>query len=413
MLDRTGQVRWFQSYHTMKNTDEPTNPELDITASHELLNSILDRGLDGLPAALSILINQAMIAERSSALGAGPYQRSQDRKGHANGFKHRTFNTRMGPLDLAIPQVRGEVEFFPSALERGQRSERALKVAIAEMYVQGVSTRRVTAILQQLCGLEVSSTDVSRASKLLDEELERWRNRPLPAISHLILDAQYHKVRFNGAVRSVALLVAIGVLADSKKRCVLGVSVSLSEAEIHWRTFLQSLQKRGMNGLLSVTSDDHAGLRAALAAVLPSVPWQRCQFHLQQNAQAMVPRVEMRSQVARDIRSIFEADRLGSAQIRLREVVDSYREAAPKLVDWIEANIPEGLTIFELPGNTRKRLRTVNAAEHLNKQIRRRTRVAALFPNEPSLLRLASAVLMEISEEWEAGKAYLPSETNL
>lgn len=394
----------------MKNTDEPTNPELDITASNELLNSILDRGLEGLPAALSILLNQAMLVERSNALRAAPYQRSQERKGHANGFKHRTFSTRMGPLDLAIPQVRGDVQFYPSALERGQRSERALKLAIAEMYVQGVSTRRVTEILQQLCGTEVSSTDVSRASKLLDEELERWRNRPIAPVSNLILDAQYHKVRHNGAVRSVALLVAIGVLADSKKRCVLGVSVSLSEAEVHWRNFLQSLQTRGLSGLRSVTSDDHPGLRKALAAVLPSVPWQRCQFHLQQNAQAMVPRVEMRSQVARDIRSIFDSDRLATAQSRLREVVQAYKKAAPKLADWMETNIPEGLTIFELPANMRKRLRTVNAAEHLNKQIRRRTRVAALFPNEASLLRLASAVLMEISEEWEAGKAYLPTE---
>lgn len=372
-----------------------------------MINAVIEHGIEGIAQAMSILINEAMKAERSAALSAGPYERTQERKGYANGFKSRTLNTRLGALQLAVPQVRGDVDFYPSALERGQRSERALKVAIAEMYVQGVSTRRVTDILQQLCGLEVTSMQVSRAAKLLDEELEQWRTRPIAAISHLILDARYEKIRHEGSVRSVAVLLAIGVMAESGKRCVLGVSISLSEAELHWRTFLQSLQTRGLSGLISITSDDHPGLKKALEMVLPAVPWQRCQFHLQQNAQALVPKVEMRSAVARDIRSIFDANNIENAKARLREVTDLYRKPAPKLAAWIESNIPEGLTVFSLPQPLRKRLRTVNAAEHLNKQIRRRTRVAALFPNESSLLRLVSAVLMEISEEWEAGKAYL------
>lgn len=376
-----------------------------------MINAVIEQGFGGLPQAIAILINEAMKAERSAVLGAAPYQRTQDRKGHANGFKQRTLNTRLGRLDLAIPQVRGDVEFYPSALERGERSERALKVAIAEMYVQGVSTRRVTEVMQQLCGLEVTSMEVSRAAKLLDEELERWRNRPVPPISHLILDARYEKVRHQGSVRSVAVLIAIGVLAESNKRSVLGVSVSLSEAELHWRNFLQSLQARGLRGVHTVTSDDHSGLRSALQMVMPAVPWRRCQFHLQQNAQAYIPKIEMKISVARDIRSIFDADKLQTAQTRLAEVVSAYRKSAPKLADWMEENLPEGLTIFNLPPPLRKRLRTVNAAEHLNKQIRRRTRVAALFPNEASLLRLVSAVLMEISEDWESGKAYLSTDT--
>ena len=186
------------------------------------------------------------------------------------------------------------------------RSERALKCAIAEMYVKGVSTRKVTAVMSELCGLEVSSTQVSRATRLLDEELNEWRNRPLGEVPYVFLDARYEKVRHGGAVVSCAVLMAFGV-DESGRRTVLGVSVSLSEAEVHWRDFFASLQARGLSGVRLLISDDHAGLKAAREARFPGLPWQRCQFHLQQNAGHYVPRLEMRREVATDLRAIFES----------------------------------------------------------------------------------------------------------
>jgi transposase-like protein len=364
-------------------------------------------GFAGCPQALQILLNEAMKAERSAALGAGPHERTPERRGYANGYKDKTVATRLGSLALQVPQVRGEVEFYPSALERGVRSERALKLAVAEMYVQGVSTRRVTEVMQKLCGgLEISSGQVSRVAQLLDEELSTWRRRPLGEVPYLVLDARYEKVRHGGAVVSCAVLIAVGIDLLGH-RSVLGVSVSLSEAEVHWRDFLQSLQDRGLYGVQYVVSDDHAGLRAALAARLSGVKWQRCQFHLQQNAQQYVPRVALRREVAADLRDVFEAGDRPEAERRLKRVAQKYRQTAPKLAQWIEENVPEGLTVLELPEGHRKRLRTTNMLENLNKQVKRRTSVAGLFPNEASALRLVTAVLMETSEEWETGKVYL------
>jgi len=220
-----------------------------IRTIFEIINS---EGMEGLGDAVSILINEAMKVERSSALNAAPWQRTESRMGYANGFKNKSVVSRFGKLDLNVPQVRGDVEFYPSALEKGIRSEKALTLAMAEMYVQGVSTRKVTSVLKKLCGLEISSSQVSNASKLLDEELEKWRTRPIGRIKYLQLDARYEKVRQDGMVLSCAVLIATGVMEDGK-RSVLGTSVSLSEAEVHWREFLRSLKQRGLHGMKMVT----------------------------------------------------------------------------------------------------------------------------------------------------------------
>ena len=379
-------------------------------AFQQVLEVLIENGLEGMARAMEVLFNEAMKIERTAFLGADSHERTSTRRGYRNGFKDKSIKTRVGELNVSVPQVRDLKDpadaFYPKSLEKGLRSERALKLAIAEMYVQGVSTRRVKEITRELCGLEVSSTAVSRASKLLDEELERWRNRPIGKILHLILDARYEKVRHGGSVVDCAVLMAIGVRADGK-RSVLGVSVSLSEAEVHWREFLASLQERGMHGVLSVTSDDHKGIREALKARLTGVKWQRCQFHLQQNAQRYVPKVAMREEVALAIKDIFNAPDRQEAENRLGRMVERYRKRAPRLVEWAEENIPEGLTVFDLPATHRRRLRTTNGLERISEEIKRRTRVARLFPNESSLLRLISAVLSEISEEWETGRAYL------
>jgi putative transposase len=277
---------------------------------------------------------------------------------------------------------------------------------VAEMYVQGVSTRKVAAITEQLCGLEVTSPQVSRAAQALDEELEAWRGRPLGETPYLILDARYEKVRHGGSVVSCAVLVAIGIDPEGK-RSILGVSVSLSEAEVHWREFLASLQARGLHGVRMVTSDAHAGLKEALDARLSGVPWQRCQFHLMKNALAYVPRPSMQAEVVASIRAVFDAPDRAEADRQLELAVKKHRAKAPKLAEWLERNVAESLTVFTLPAGHRRRLRTSNMLERLNEEINRRTRVAGLFPNEASALRLVSAVLMEISEDWEAGRKYL------
>ncbi|CAN5217939.1 IS256-like element ISRm5 family transposase [soil metagenome] len=376
----------------------------------ELLQQGVDCGENPLAGALRILLNEAMRLDRAGFLGAGPYQRSEQRIGYANGYKPKTLVTRLGGLAVAIPQVRGRngesLDYYPSALEKGVRSERALKLVLAEMYLQGVSTRKVTRVLQEMTGLEVSSTQVSRCVQLLDEELDLWRNRPLGRVTYLMLDARYEKVRVAGCVVSCAVLIAVGV-TDTGHRSVLGVSVSLSEAEVHWRDFLESLQARGMVGVEMVVSDSHAGLKAALACRLTNVPWQRCQFHLQQNAGHQVSRQSEKKKVAAELREILQAPSSSEALERLHKMVERYAGSVPRLSRWLEENVPESLTVLQLPLERRRLLRTSNGLEHLNKEIKRRTRVAGLFPNEASLLRLVSAILMETSEEWESGRVYM------
>lgn len=382
-------------------------------AQHQQNRSIDDavellkaNGFDGLAEAVSVLLNAAMLSERSEYLGAAPYERSAARVGYANGFKDKTVKSRLGELRLRVPQTR-EGSFYPQSLEKGLRSERALLLAIAEMYVQGVSTRRVKKIVEELCGMEVSSTQVSRAAAELDELLEAWRTRALGAYCYVVLDAQYEKVRQGGQVLDAAVLIACGVGADGQ-RDVLGCSVSLSEAEVHWRQFLVSLKDRGLHGIELIVSDAHEGLQAARKAVFPSVPWQRCQFHLQQNAGQYVPTVAMRAPVAADIRAIFNAPDQEEAEHLLGKFLDRYAKKAPRLAQWAEDALPQGFTVFSLPATHRRRLRTTNLVERLNEEIRRRTRVARLFPNEASCLRLVTAVVMEIADDWQtADKRYL------
>jgi len=380
--------------------------DIDSTALVEAMEQVIEHGMDGLGSAMSILLNEAMKMERSRALQAGPWERTQQRQGYANGYKDKSLDTRLGKLQLSIPQVRGDISFYPTALDRGLRSERALLVAMAEMYIKGVSTRKVQDVLQKLCGLEVTATQVSRACEQLDKEIDLWRNRPLGCIPFLQLDATYEKVRCDGTVVSCAVLVATGVDL-SGKRSILGVSVSLSEAEIHWREFLAKLKERGMHGIEMITSDDHQGLRAALRATFNGVAWNRCHVHLQRNAAAYVPKLQMRAEVAQDIRSVLNAPDLEEAKRLLAKTVEKYESRASRLAQWMQTNLPEGFTIYRLPVHQRRRLKSTNMLERLNKEIKRRTKVATLFPNEKSLLRLVTAILMEVSDEWEAGRVYL------
>jgi putative transposase len=371
---------------------------------YTLTNLLAEKGLEAVPELLRVLINNAMQAERSKYLQAEEYERSDDRKGHANGYKPKTVKTRMGEITFSVPQVR-EGGFYPAALEKGLRSERALVITLAEMYIQGVSTRKVKAITEQLCGVEISAMQVSRAVAQLDAVLQEWRERPLGEITYLYVDARYEKVRQSGQVRDAAVLMATGITPKGERQ-VLGVSVSLSEHESHWKSFLKGLKDRGMKDVKLVISDDHEGLGAARRAVLGSVPWQRCHFHLQQNAGAYVPKQAMRMEVAADIRSMFNAPDRKTAEEFLQAAIQKYAVSAPRLSAWLEENLSEGFTVFDFPLEHRKSIRTTNSLERVNKEIRRRTRVVGVFPNEASCLRLISALLMEISEEWQIGKHY-------
>jgi transposase-like protein len=377
----------------------------DFTLPTEYLEQLSEQGTEYLPELIRILVNAAMKIERQKHLGAGWHERTPERQGHANGYKPKTVQTRVGGITFDIPQVR-EGGFYPGALEKGLRSERALTLALAEMYVQGVSTRKVKAITEQLCGIEISSSHVSRATAQLDEVLKAWRKRPLGEYVYLYLDARYEKVRQDGQVRDAAVLIAAGVNWDGKRE-ILGVSVALGEQEVHWRAFLQSLVQRGLQGVRLIISDAHAGLRAARQAVFGGIPWQRCQFHLQQNAQAYVPRKSMQREVADDIRTIFNAPDRATAEAWLAQTIRKYEPTASRLADWMETNLPEGLTIFSFPRSHQRRIRTANLLERLSQEIKRRTRVVGIFPNETACLRLTSAFLMEKSEAWLIGRMYL------
>jgi transposase-like protein len=375
----------------------PTND----TEIAEMMQVLMNEGMQGFPAVMARLYNLAMRFERELHLGAARYERTEARTGYANGYKPKTLKTAAGKLLLQVPQVRGsDRPFYPRSLERGCRSDRALRMAVAEMYIKGVSTRKVQSIFSELCDVDITADQVSRAMRELDEELGNWRNRPIGEVKILFADATYHKVRVDGVVVSTATFIVTGVLADGH-RAVLAVDSDLSENEVHWRRVLAGLNARGMHGVRLVVSDDHDGLRAAREATLPGVPWQRCQMHLQQNAQAHVTRTALKAEVAADIRSVFNARSPEEARRLLADIVEKYSQTQSKLSAWMEDNIPEGLTVFTFPAAVRQFLRTNNMEENLNRQIKSRTRLIPAFPNVDSLLRLVSAICAEISDEWE------------
>lgn len=380
------------------NTTETNDTEI-----LEMMQTLMNEGLEGFPAVMAKMYNLAMQFERELHLGAGKYERTDARRGYANGYKPKTLNTHAGKLALQIPQVRdSETPFYPRSLERGTRCERALKLAVAEMYIKGVSTRKVQAVFDRLCDVNITAEQVSRAMREMDEQLDKWRNRPIGSVKVLFADATYHKARVNGVVVSVATFIVAGILEDGH-RAILAVDSDLSENEVHWRRVFSNLIKRGMHGVKLLVSDSHDGLRAAREAMLNGVPWQRCQMHLQQNAQAYVTKAAFKAEVAEDIRSIFRVGSLVEAKRMLDEAVAKYSKCQAKLAAWMEDNIPEGFTVFAFPASVRQFLRTNNMMENLNKQIKSRTRLVPAFPNIDSLMRLVSAICVEISDDWETG----------
>jgi transposase-like protein len=396
----------------MKEINQPWRSKMQRTqdmAIETMMEQLIANGSEDMASVFAGLFDLAMRIERERFLGAEHYERTPLRHGYANGTKPKRLDTPAGTMTVRVPKTAGHDEpFYPQSLERGRRSTRAVMLAVAEMYVKGVSTRDAEAVMKEFGIESLSSSQVSRAAKLLDDELEAWRTRPLGEIRYLIVDARYEKVREGGVVRDAAVLSAIGIGPDERRR-VLGVSCTVSEAEIHWRAFLESLLERGMRGVQFVVSDDHAGLRAARKAVLTGATWQRCQFHLAQNAIHHAPSLAIRKRIGAELCLIWNAPNLETATENLRRLVETYRDKSSKLAAWLEGNIPEGLAVFTLPEHHRRRLRTSNPIERaVQQEIKRRTQKVRVFPNEDSLERLVSAVLVEIDDKWAvADKAYI------
>jgi len=316
--------------------------------------------------------------------------------------------TRVGKLELRVPQDR-QGHFRTELFERYQRSEKALVGALAEMYVQGVSTRKVKAITEELCGHEFSSATVSRVNESLDGELAKFAERRLEEeYPYLILDARYEKVREDGVVRSQAVQVAIGINQEGR-RCVLAVGLANRESTSSWREFLLQLKQRGLRGVEFVVSDDHEGLKNAIREVLPEAAWQRCYVHFLRNALDYLPR-KANDDCLVELRWLYDRHDLEQARQDLAVWLNKWQTKHPKLCNWVEANIEETFTFYRLPAEHHKHLKSTNMLERINEEIKRRTLVVRIFPNAASCLRLVRALAAEIHEEWIEATRYLNME---
>lgn len=356
------------------------------------------------------LLQELMEAEVSAQIGAGHYEHTNERTTQRNGYRARPWDTRLGTLDLAIPKLRTG-SYFPSWLEPRRRAEQALVAVIAEAYVQGVSTRKVEALVQSLGIAGISKSEVSRLCASLDEQAQIFRTRRLDdEYPYLWLDARYEKVREDGRVASMAVIVAYGVRADGVRE-VLGIDVGLSEDVALWRAFLQDLVARGLHGVKLVTSDAHPGLKRAIAEVLVGAAWMRCRVHFMRNVLARVPK-RAQAMVAATVRTIFEQADRATAAAQLRRVCETLASRFPTVVQLLEEAEGEILTFYDFPVEHRRQIYSTNPLERLNKELKRRSAVVGIFPNRLAVLRLFCALLAEQNDEWLVGRHYF-SETSM
>ena len=364
-------------------------------------------GEDFLRELVERAVQQVLEAEMTSFLGAESYQRNDQRRGWRNGYKPRTLKTRVGELELMVPKDR-DGQFQTELFERYQRSEKAFVLALLQMYVEGVSTRKVAAITEALCGLEVSKSQVSALSAKLDAEVNEWRTRPLSqAYPYLIFDARYEKVRRGGSVLSQGVLVAIGISAAGYRE-VLGCWLAESESEASWGAVFAELKQRGLRGVRYVVSDDHTGMVRAIERHFQGAVWQRCQVHFVRNALALCGR-QQRPLVLRLMKAVTEAATREAAKAALGVAIAELEKKAPKVARLLEDHGEEILGVYALPEAHRKRMRTTNMLERQNQELKRRTRVIRVFPHEQSCLRLMTALLMETNQDW-IGRIYLRME---
>ena len=354
---------------------------------------------------IQAVLQEVLETEMDEALQAGKHERSADRLGYRSGYYRRSLVTRVGQLELRVPQDR-QGHFSTAVFERYQRSEKALVAALAEMYVQGVSTRKVKAITEELCGHEFGADSISQINKKLDGELQRWAQRQLDEeYPYLIVDARYEKVREDGVIRSRAVLVALGINWEGRRR-VLAVELAQRESATSWKDFLVALKARGLTGVLLTISDDHPGLKKAIAEVLPEAAWQRCYVHFLRNALDYLSR-KANDDCLLELRWLYDRRDLEEARRDLAAWLARWQERYPKLCLWVEANIEETFTFYRQPREHHKHLKSTNLLERLNEELKRRTHVIRIFPNEASCLRLVRALAVEQHEEWLEGARYL------
>jgi len=352
-------------------------------------------------------VQQILEAEMTEHVGAAPYERVEGRTGQRNGHKPRTLRTRVGTLNLLVPQDR-EGTFSTRLFSRYQRNEKALTLALMEMYLEGVSTRKVKDITEKLCGSSFSKSLVSSLAGSLDSELEAWRDRRLEAgvYPYLFVDARYEKVRVDGRVVSQGVLV-VSAVRDDGMREILGVEVADTESEATYQDLFRSLKGRGLSGVELVVSDDHGGLKAAIARHFQGATYQRCQVHYARNLLGMVSYAR-RKELAADLRGVFAAPDRRFALELASSVADRWRgKGHEKVACHLEEHIEECLACLAFPESHRRRIRTTNGLERFNQELKRRTRVVRNFPNRKSCLRLVTALAVEYSEEWLTGRRYL------
>jgi putative transposase len=369
---------------------------------------VLGQDRDFLRPLVQGLVQEMLEAEMDECLGAERYERTGERLGYRSGYYSRNLITRVGTLELRVPQDR-EGRFSTEIFDRYERSEKALVAALAEMYVQGVSTRKVKAITEQLCGHAFSAGTISNINKKLDEELQAFARRRLEELyPYLILDARYEKVREHGVVSSRAVLIALGISWEGR-RCVLAVELANRESRTTWRDLLLQLKERGLRGVEFVVSDDHEGLKQAIIELLPEATWQRCYVHFLRNALDYLPR-KADDDCRTELRWIYDRRDLAEARADLAAWLSKWQSKYPKLCDWVEENIEETFAFYRLPRAHHKHLKSTNMLERLNQEIKRRTHVVRIFPNDESCLRLVRALAVEIHEEWIEGTRYLNME---
>jgi len=359
-----------------------------------------NEGDDGIRRLLETVVQRVLDEELTAFLGAERHERTEARRGYRNGTKPRQLKTRVGTLELLVPKDR-EGRFRTELWERYQRSEKALLLAVAEMYVRGVSTRKVKGITEALCGLEISRTQVSELAKGLDAEVSAWRTRPLSkAYPYLVVDARYEKVRRGPHVVSCGVLLVVGIASDGYRE-ILGTYTANSESETTWSEVFADLRGRGLSGVEFVVSDDHKGLRAAIDRHFQGALWQRCQVHMLRNVLAHVSKKDRRW-VVDLMRAITNAPTLDAARTALQEAVSALQARYPKVAELLDEHGEEMLAVYQLPEPHRKRMRSTNMLERFNQELKRRTRVVRIFPDEGSCLRLVTALAMETSEEWQS-----------
>jgi transposase-like protein len=370
----------------------------------ELLQEVFS-DQDGLRRFLEVLVNQAMQAEATEHLGAERHQRNDRRRGHRNGVKPRTLGTRVGSLQLSVPQTRNCEPYHPSMFARWQRSERALLVACAEMYFQGVSTRKVQEVLQEMCGMEISSATVSRVASELDEKLEEFRSRRLEETTYpyLLIDARYEHVRVDRRVVSQAVMVSAGVTAEGRRE-ILDWRVGDSESEATWSEVFRQLKDRGLQGLELVISDANEGIRAAMKRHLQGVPWQRCRVHFLREMSRKVSYKAMR-EVLSDAKGVFRGEDRQECLRRGEEMAAKWEGRCPAVAKMLREGLEDTLTVQDLPGPHRRRLNSTNMLESLMRRLKRRTNVVGVFPNRASCERLVGAMLLETHEDWATERA--------